>query len=142
MNINITKRHLFYILPPFFYATVIFLLSSLPHHKEDQFFFLDFDKLLHFVEYFILGYLVMRLFATSPLTTVARYPAALTALFGILYGLSDEWHQSFVPGRCASLCDAACDSVGIVTAAWSYTFVRYKLTVVENIEKKIEQISL
>lgn len=142
MNINITKRHLFYTTPPFLYASIIFILSSLPHQKEHQFFFLDYDKLLHFIEYFVLGYLLMRVFSASSGLTIVRYSAALTLLFGILYAVSDEWHQSFVSGRCASLWDIAYDSMGIASAAWSYKFVRYKITLVDNIEKKIEQISL
>jgi VanZ family protein len=36
-----------------------------------------------------------------------------------LYGLIDEWHQSFVPGRYASLTDVALDAVGAALGIWA-----------------------
>ncbi len=41
----------------------------------------------------------------------------VSVLFCSLYGLSDEWHQSFVPGRDASLGDWLADTIGAVLAA-------------------------
>ena len=35
-----------------------------------------------------------------------------------VYGLLDEWHQSFVPGRFASLTDVALDVAGALLGAW------------------------
>jgi VanZ family protein len=37
----------------------------------------------------------------------------ITLIFGTLYGLTDEWHQSFVPERQASARDLAADAVGV-----------------------------
>ena len=34
------------------------------------------------------------------------------------YGLLDEWHQSFVPGRYASLTDVALDVAGALAGTW------------------------
>ena len=41
-------------------------------------------------------------------------PRALALILGVplLYGIVDEWHQSFVPGRDASLRDVVADAVG------------------------------
>ena len=39
------------------------------------------------------------------------------AAFATLYGVSDEYHQSFVPGRSASLLDMLVNGVGAATAA-------------------------
>lgn len=36
----------------------------------------------------------------------------------VLYGATDEWHQSLVPGRTASLADLATDAVGAAGALW------------------------
>jgi len=38
--------------------------------------------------------------------------ALLAVVFCMLYGASDEWHQSFVSGRDASLLDWLADSIG------------------------------
>lgn len=39
-------------------------------------------------------------------------------LLAVLYAASDEWHQSFVPGRSACIEDVLLDSVGIVATAF------------------------
>jgi VanZ family protein len=39
------------------------------------------------------------------------------AIGGLLWALSDEWHQSFVPGRTPSLSDLAADAVGLLIGA-------------------------
>jgi VanZ family protein len=41
---------------------------------------------------------------------------AATAIFGLLYGISDELHQSTVEGRIASVSDVLLDFVGVVLA--------------------------
>jgi VanZ family protein len=38
--------------------------------------------------------------------------AAVTLAFCIAYGISDEWHQSFVPGRHADAWDVLKDAIG------------------------------
>lgn len=38
-------------------------------------------------------------------------------LIGILYGASDEWHQSFVPARSAEWHDVMVDAIGVVIGA-------------------------
>ncbi len=58
----------------------------------------------HFTEYGVLFWLLVR----GPM---ARRPY-LALLLCVLYALSDEGHQAFVPGRTASLYDVALDSTG------------------------------
>jgi hypothetical protein len=40
------------------------------------------------------------------------------------YGVLDEWHQSFVPGRYASLTDVALDVAGAVLGIWLVAWIR------------------
>ncbi len=42
---------------------------------------------------------------------------ALALLLTVAYAISDEWHQSFVPGRSASGIDVAIDTAGATLAA-------------------------
>ena len=44
----------------------------------------------------------------------------LVLLIGILYGISDEFHQSFVPGRAFTLLDIFVDSLGVLLAGVVY----------------------
>ena len=47
---------------------------------------------------------------------VRRHAAPIALALTILYALSDEWHQTFVPGRCADPWDLLYDSLGAVLA--------------------------
>ena len=74
----------------------------------------------HFSEYAVLAWLLCRSWsAVGPLTiTQSRWKSALAAiLIAMLYAGSDEWHQSFVPGRSAAVRDVLLDSTGALTAA-------------------------
>jgi VanZ family protein len=41
-----------------------------------------------------------------------RYPATWALIFAVLYGMTDEFHQSFVPGRTMSSADLLVDLIG------------------------------
>jgi VanZ family protein len=52
---------------------------------------------------------------------ISRGTALLSAsLISLLYAASDEWHQSFVPGRTGHAIDVAVDSIGIMLVAVLY----------------------
>lgn len=72
------------------------------------------DKLLHFGAYFVMAIFSWRAFRHSGLT--AHRLMLLSVLFCSLYGLSDEWHQSFVPGRTPSALDWLADTLGAILA--------------------------
>ena len=46
----------------------------------------------------------------------------LTVAIGVLYGISDEWHQSFVPNRAPSSADVVADGIGALLGALLYTW--------------------
>ena len=92
-----------------FFCLVIFFLSSIP--GSSLFLPGRFDKLYHLVEYSVLGALLFLAARTS--FGLGGAKAVMVAFaFSLLYGISDEWHQSFVPGRFASLGDVAADGLG------------------------------
>jgi len=135
-----TKRSIFYIFPPFFYAIIITFLSSIPHDREQFFVLFNVDKVLHLIEYVIFGYLFMRMFMTSQGKVRGRYSAVFTLFTGILFAAGDEWHQSFVLGRCSSVYDFLFDVSGVIIAVMAYRYVRYRVPVIRRIEERIEQI--
>ncbi len=132
------KRTLFYHLPAVGYAALIFALSSMTLDIEELRPVLTFDKLLHLAEYYILGYLLMRAFATSGVPWLAASPVVAAILVGSAYGLSDEIHQVFVPGRDASPVDFLFDAAGVSLAAFTYPWVRRRLGPVSALEDRIE----
>ena len=67
---------------------------------------------VHPVEFGVLAALLYRLLNSfKPLSL--RYIIAGSLVLAIGYGLLDEFHQSFVPGRSSSLRDVAHDALGV-----------------------------
>lgn len=64
----------------------------------------------HFAAYAVLSALLWWTLEAGNLT--ARRRMALALAGAVAYGLTDEWHQSFVPGRDASPLDLAVDGIG------------------------------
>ena len=106
----------------FVYAAFIFYLSSLSHPPVPYLRALEkynFDKVLHGVEYGVLGILLSRaLSLTWELSGAWLFFAAF--ILGSLYGASDEWHQSFVPLRECNIYDWTADSAGTALGIWIY----------------------
>jgi VanZ family protein len=70
----------------------------------------------HFTEYGILALLAARAFRTSSRELLrSRWFWASLGLV-IVYSLTDEFHQSFVPSRTASIYDSMIDTLGGLTA--------------------------
>ena len=76
----------------------------------------------HVTEYFILGVLLFRAFRSdSPYPWRPRW--TLYAIIAVVvYAMSDEFHQSFVGTRTASLIDISIDSAGGVLSQVAVTF--------------------
>jgi len=70
------------------------------------------DKLAHGLIYAVLA--AAALFAVRPDVRVRKSLriGALVILFCLLYGMTDEYHQSFIPGRCPSGWDILADTLG------------------------------
>jgi VanZ family protein len=100
--------------PPVLYAALIFFLSSQSSFDMLPAGLWDFDKVIHAVEYAVLALLLFRA-TRSPWIAFAA-----TAL----YGITDELHQSFVPGRNASAYDALADALGATVACAAGTWAR------------------
>lgn len=101
--------------PSFLIMGVIFYLSSLEQTPGPY----VPDYAAHFVAYGFLSaayyYPLRRIYGKS------RIVIFLAFVFASLYGLSDEIHQSFVPGRVSSVKDWVVDSSAglIVPLVWS-----------------------
>ena len=95
------------------YAALIFYMSSQSHPEDQVPFVTHFsDKVLHAVEYAVLGALCYRALHASQREPWRRQAILLAVLFTALYGISDEIHQSFVPFRESSWLDWVADTIG------------------------------
>ena len=73
------------------------------------------DKIIHTIVYFILAILLyFSLFKSG----VRQYLLAISLLLAVIYGISDEIHQYYVPGRIASIGDVVADSLGALIGSF------------------------
>ena len=101
-------------LPVVIWAFVIFLFSSFPTTRASEIHWKDFivKKTAHIVEYAILSTLIYRALKESG---ADRKKAGIYAIFfSVIYGFTDEFHQSFTSGREAKLRDVIFDTIGSV----------------------------
>lgn len=95
------------------YAGLIFYLSSQSHPETHMPFVTYFsDKVLHAVEYAVLGALCYRAIGGSGHDAWRQQAIPAAILLASLYGVSDEVHQAFVPFRNSSWLDWLADTVG------------------------------
>jgi VanZ family protein len=73
-------------------------------------------KIAHITEYAILGFLAARAFRTSPHPAIKQRWFLICLALVVVYALLDEYHQSFVPSRTASIVDTLYDTAGGLTA--------------------------
>ena len=96
---------------------VIYFWSSRPDlpHLDEVWLEMLLRKIAHASEYMVLGVLLARAVGATDWRS-----AAAAAALGALYAASDEWHQTFVPGRKGNLGDVALDSAAVLLGVWLY----------------------
>lgn len=101
-----------YWLPPILWAMAIFTVSSITVGSSSDFYWKDFviKKTAHVIEYGILATLIYRALINS---NVSNKKAMLYSVaLAFLYGATDEFHQSFTPGRGPKFTDVLIDTFG------------------------------
>jgi VanZ family protein len=91
------------------YCLFIYWLSDQPSLPAPMWFDHQ-DKVYHSGAYFVMGLLAWRSF--KPWFSSPFILALVSIAFCSIYGLSDEWHQSFIVGRESDILDWAADSSG------------------------------
>ena len=102
------------------YMVTIFCLSSLqnlnlPRLPENS------DKVLHTLAYILLAFLFYRTFKRSG---IRKYVFILAFLSASIYGISDEIHQYYVPGRDAAIGDLFADFFGALVGCLGASFMK------------------
>ena len=103
-------------LPVVLWAALIFALSSIPDLATGLGGWdLVLRKTAHAAEFAVLGFLLAR--------ALGRELPAL--VLGVAYAITDEVHQSLVPGRLGSVWDVFLDSVGVALGVLLLRRVRH-----------------
>lgn len=104
---------------PVVWMVAIFFASGQDDLPEGPKIIPHFDKVAHFCIYGLLATLWVRVLAHPG----REGRAALLALaIASLYGMTDEFHQSFVPGRMVDVGDWVADTAGAALAVALYHF--------------------
>lgn len=104
------------------WAALIYALSSIPAGDGgiDLPDIPGLDKVAHAVSFGILAVLLAQaLRATGEIASLV-----VAVVLTSLYGVTDEWHQRFTPGRDADVLDWVADTIGAVLAVAGVWFLR------------------
>ncbi len=117
--------------PALLWMIVIFVLSSIPNLElSGQLSTYDYllRKLAHIVEYIILNLLIIYGLNRQPTLTKSIFFATVIS---ILYAISDEIHQSFVPTRSSKITDVIIDATAIIISSilikLTYVYQNFRL---------------
>ena len=106
------------------------LVWLFPRMSEERIALLHFliRKLSHFTEYAVLGFLAARAFTGSSQRLLRENWIIASAILVVVYALLDEFHQSFVTSRTASIFDCLIDIAGGLLALICLRYFRRQRT--------------
>ncbi|MBD3193501.1 MAG: hypothetical protein GF317_00485 [Candidatus Lokiarchaeota archaeon] len=108
ISLNYDKIEILKTIPAIAYGILIIILSSLSHsHPVDtsKIFDIDFNMILHIIEYALFSFLLFFSFNS-------KYQNRYLFIFLVLFAISDEIHQYFVLNRFFDLLDIILDIIG------------------------------
>ena len=105
-------------LPVILWAALIFFFSSEALPPASRIYWRDFvvKKSAHVIEYAVFATLIFRAFINSGMER--KKAAIYTLVLAMLYGITDEFHQSFTPGREPRIRDWIFDTIGAGFASY------------------------
>lgn len=117
---------------PLTLATLIFIASGRSQIAGPD--WIGFDKVVHFGVFGLLASLVVR-------TGFAPRRAWLAVVWVSLFGITDEWHQSFTPGRAVELADWVADTLGAIVAVTLYVkWPRYRAWLEQPLRRRQRRV--
>lgn len=129
---DLLSRGLYRALPALFLMSAIFHASSFTFPTDPSFGFHRSDLLFHFSEFFALGLLTARMVAPDMDRMHALRSFLLASSIVMGYGLLDEIHQGFVPGRDPDGLDWLVDASGGLVGILAYPIV-YRSTCAKKV---------
>lgn len=128
---KINRVFVFIYLPLIIHWVTIFILTSLPSESLPS---VEIsDKLNHFLAFFVLGFFLnLTLKYQSKFPTLKKNILLITVIIASGYGLLDELHQLFVPGRSAEVLDWVADFIGAISGSLLAEVIYRKYSVILN----------
>ena len=125
--INTFKNHKIINFLTISFVSLIIIGSSIEGTSIPKSYIFTLDKLIHIVEYFILGVLLY-----FSIVGITKYSIILSLILGIFYSFIDELYQSTVFARDASGFDVIADIIGLILSAF---FVKLYFNSIGNDKK-------
>jgi len=110
------KKQLKLWLPPIGYALLIFALSSIKSASFPTVGFKLADKFIHLGEYGLFAFILTRFLVQLGW----KNPYIWAVLIASFYGITDEIHQFYVPGRTMEVYDWMADTLGGLAGSQLY----------------------
>ena len=92
-------------------------------------------KMAHLTEYFLLGFLLINVWADGKKDITVKY-IVVAVLIAALYAGSDEYHQTLVAGRAGQIVDVGIDTFGAMLGSIFY-YMLFKIY--KNKNKKLNK---
>lgn len=91
-------------------------------------------KLAHFGIYAVVGFSTMGFMCTFDASNICKFVTSLGV--GVIYAITDEIHQGYIPGRTPEITDVGIDSVGVLTGIF---FMIALILLSEKIDNKLKK---
>lgn len=115
------------------------MLSSIPTTPVSKVYWQEFavKKTAHMVEYGVFSLLIFRGFVNSGFGKKTSFKYSF--LISVLYGISDEFHQSFTPGREPTVRDVIFDTIGsALILIYLWRLQQKAPRILKNLAKKLQ----
>ena len=126
-----TKR-IFLSLPAIIFAVVIFIVSNGPMPDLPKLGIQWEDKILHFIAYAFLGFSTILFIKANFQKLNKKQIIIWSIIITSIYGLSDEIHQYYVPGRYSEFLDWFADFLGACFSAGIFMFLKNKVVKIDE----------
>lgn len=125
-NLLKDKRIILIYIPLVIYWVVLLILTSIPTDSLPTLFGLS-DKVEHFGAYLLLSVFITAAFHFQKrYIFISKHYLIMGILVATLYGILDEIHQYFIPGRYCELWDFIANLLGsIVGGVFFYKLIKY-----------------
>ena len=110
-------------LPIIAWCVFIFTASSIPSPKIPALGAYT-DKVIHFGVYGTLCWLAHVAFHHQANNSLKKFSLLAAIVFTMMFGVSDEFHQLFTPGRSADVLDIVADTTGGIV--YSLIYLRFR----------------
>ena len=133
------KYPFFRIVPAVLCMAIIFKISSLTNEQLEDFPHV-WDKLAHFCEYATLAGCYAMLWTRIEWSKRQWLRVLVVGVLALLYGCTDEYHQSFVEGRDCSVLDLVADLTGGLTGGIVYAGIVLLLNRFDPVSPRDEEM--